>query len=94
MSCSSPIRCIPYICTEIFIFCNSINNRIVCCHSKHILTVYVKEGLPFAQDLSLENSDDFYVFGVLYFILCLNSFSSIDHRLRLYARFLILLILS
>ena len=28
----------------------------------HGLTVYVKEGLPFAQDLSLENSADSYVF--------------------------------
>ena len=28
---------------------------------KHGLAVYVKEGLPFARDLSLENSADFYV---------------------------------
>ena len=27
----------------------------------HGLTAYVKEGLPFAQDLSLENSADFYL---------------------------------
>ena len=27
----------------------------------HGLTVYVKEGLPFAQDLSLENSTDTYL---------------------------------
>ena len=27
----------------------------------HGLAVYVKEGLPFAQDLSLENSVDFYL---------------------------------
>ena len=27
----------------------------------HDLTVYVKEGLPFAQDLSLENSADSYL---------------------------------
>ena len=27
----------------------------------HGLAVYVKEGLPFAQDLSLENSADFYL---------------------------------
>ena len=27
----------------------------------HILTVCVKEGLPFAQDLSLENSADSYL---------------------------------
>ena len=28
----------------------------------HGLAVYMKEGLPFAQDLSLENSADSYVF--------------------------------
>ena len=27
----------------------------------HGLAVYVKEGLPFTQDLSLENSADFYL---------------------------------
>ena len=27
----------------------------------HALAVYVREGLPFAQDLSLENSTDFYL---------------------------------
>ena len=27
----------------------------------HGLAVYVKEGLPFAWDLSLENSADFYI---------------------------------
>ena len=27
----------------------------------HGLTDYVKEGVPFAQDLSLENSADFYL---------------------------------
>ena len=27
----------------------------------HILAVYVKEGLPFARDLSLENSADSYL---------------------------------
>ena len=55
----------------------------------HGLAVYVKEGLPFARDLSLENSADSYVFDWLNFTQCLSSFSSIDH-LRLYARFLIL----
>ena len=29
----------------------------------HGLAVYVKEGLPFAQDLSLENSADSYLFS-------------------------------
>ena len=52
------------------------------------LAVYVKEGLPFARDLSLENSADSYVFDWLYFTQCLTSFSSIDHLFRLYARFL------
>ena len=35
----------------------------------HGLAVYVKEWLPFAQDLSLENSADSYVFDWLYFTL-------------------------
>ena len=54
----------------------------------HGLAVYVKEGLPFARDLSLENSAD--VSDLLYFTQCLTSFSSIDHLLRHYAQFLIL----
>ena len=54
----------------------------------HGLTVYVKEGLPFARDLSLENSVDSYVFDWRYFTQCLTSFSSIDHLFH--ARFLIL----
>ena len=54
------------------------------------LAVYVKEGLPFARDLSLENSADSYVFDWLYFTQCLTSFSSIDHLLCLCAVFLIL----
>ena len=52
----------------------------------HVLTVYVKEGLSFAWDLSLENSVDSY----LCFRLALRSsvsFSSFDHLLRLYAHF-------
>ena len=57
----------------------------------HGLAVYVKEGLPFARDLSLENSSDsYYVFDWLYFTQCLTSFSSIDHLLQPCARFLIL----
>ena len=57
----------------------------------HGLAVYVKEGLPFARDLSLENSADSYLcFYLVYFTQCLTSFSSIDHLLRHYARFLIL----
>ena len=56
----------------------------------HGLTVYVTEGLPFARDLSLENSPDSYVFDWLYFTQCLTSFSSIDHLLHVCAWFLIL----
>ena len=51
----------------------------------HGLEVYVKEGLPFAQDLSLEKSVDTYVFDCLYFTQCCTSFSSIDHLLLLFA---------
>ena len=57
----------------------------------HGLAVYVKEGLPFARELSLENSaDSYYVFDWHYFTQCLTSFSSINHLLQLCARFLIL----
>ena len=56
----------------------------------HGLAVYVKEGLPFAQDLSLQNSADTYVFDWLYFTQCLKSLSCIDHLLHLCAMFLIL----
>ena len=58
------------------------------------LAVYVKVGLPFARDLSLENSADSYVFDWLYFTQCLTSFCSVDHLLRLCARFSILFHLS
>ena len=54
------------------------------------LAVYIKEGLPFPWDLSLENSVDSYVFDWLYFTQCSTSFSSINHLLHQYARFLIL----
>ena len=54
----------------------------------HGLAVYVKERLPFALDLSLENSVDSYD-DWLYFTHCLTSFSCIDHLL-LYAQFFIL----
>ena len=56
----------------------------------HGLAVYVTKGLPFARDLSLENSADCHVFDRLYFTQCLTSFSSIDHLLQLCTRFLIL----
>ena len=56
----------------------------------HNLAVYVKIGLPFAWDLSLENFADSYVFNWLHFTQCLPSFSSIDLLLHLCAWFLIL----
>ena len=54
-------------------------NRKDCSTRIHGLAVYVKEGLRFARDLSLENS----VFYWLYFTQCFNTFSSIDHLLLL-----------
>ena len=48
----------------------------------HGLAVYVKQGLPFAQDLSLEKSTH-PVFEWLYYTQCLTSFSSIHHLLYL-----------
>ena len=57
----------------------------------HGLAVYVKEGLPSAWDVSLETLRILtYAFNLLYFTPCLTSFSSIDHILCRYARFLIL----
>ena len=57
----------------------------------HFLAAYVKEGIRFAQNLSLENSVDSYLcFQLAYFTQSLNSFSFIDHLLPLCAQFLIL----
>ena len=57
----------------------------------HGLTVYVKEGLPFARDLSHGTPQILtYVFDLFYFTQCLTSLSSIDHLLRHHVRFLIL----
>ena len=57
----------------------------------HFLGVYVKEGLPFAQDLSLESSADSYICFRLILLRSLSYFfSSIDQILRLYARLFIL----
>ena len=58
----------------------------------HYLADYVKEGLPLARDLSLENSPDSYLCFRLALLHSVSStqFSSTDHLLRLYARFLIL----
>ena len=58
-------------------------------HMLYDLAGYLKKGLPFARDLSLENSADSYVFGWLYFTQSVTYFSSIDCLLRFYARFLI-----
>ena len=49
------------------------------------LAVYVKEGLPFAWDLSLESSTDSHL---CFWLALLHS--SIDHLLQLYAWFFIL----
>ena len=62
----------------------------------HGLAVYVKEGLPFARDLSQKNSQDSYLYfpqallHSVYFI----SLTSVDHLLRLYAWHLMLLLLT
>ena len=59
----------------------------------HELAVYVKEDLLFAQDLSMFYLRIYlfiYVFGWLYFIRGLTSFSSVDRLLHLSARFLML----
>ena len=58
------------------------------CHM-HGLAVYVKEGLPFAQNLE-HSADSYLCFQWIYFTQWLTSFSSIDHLLRLCTRFLIL----
>ena len=54
----------------------------------HGLAVYVKKGLPFAKDLSLENITDFY------FTEYPSFFPSVSHLLHLYAQILILFHLS
>ena len=50
----------------------------------HGLEVYVKEGLPFSQEVSLENSEDSYLFfrlallHSLYFLFFLQQFLSLS----------------
>ena len=56
----------------------------------HGVAVFVKEGLPLARDLSLENFTDSYIFEWLYFTHFLTSFSSLVHLLHLDVQFLIL----
>ena len=60
----------------------------------HGLAVY-ERWTCFACDLSLENSADSYLsFRLAFFTQCFTSFSSIDHLLCHYPRFLILFYLS
>ena len=61
-----------------------------CATHMHVLTVYVKERLPFARDLSRENCRFLLVFSTGFTSVCLTSFFSIDHLFCLYARLLIL----
>ena len=56
----------------------------------HGLAVYVKEGLPFAQGLSLDNSTDSYLCFRLALLHSVSSFPSVNHLLHLCAQFLIL----
>ena len=57
----------------------------------HGLAVYVKERLPFARDLSLENSGDSYLCFRLALLHSVSYFfSSIDHLLYRFARYLVL----
>ena len=56
----------------------------------HDIAVYVKEGLPLAQDLSLENYLSSCLFFTGFTSPSIISFSSIDHLCILYAWFLIL----
>ena len=60
----------------------------------HGLVVYVREGLPFAQDSSLENSADSYLCFWLDLLHSVSSSSCINHLLCLCAQFLILFYLT
>ena len=60
----------------------------------HGLAVYANKGLPFTQELYLQNSADSYLCSPLALLHLVSSFSSIDHLLHLYAWFLILFHLS
>ena len=53
----------------------------------HGLAVYVKEGLSFAGDLSLENSADSYLCFQIALLHSVSSSSSINHLLCCYAVF-------
>ena len=54
------------------------------------VTVYVKEGLPFARDISLENSADSYLCFRLALLHSVSYFFFLYHLLHLCACFLIL----
>ena len=56
----------------------------------HGLAVCVKEGIPFACDLPLENCGFLLMFLTSFTSLCLTSLSSIDYLLCHYTRFLVL----
>ena len=56
----------------------------------HGLAVYMKDFLLYGTYLQKTLHNLTYVFDWLYLTHCVNSFSSVDHLLRLYARFLIL----
>ena len=58
------------------------------------LAIYEKEKLPFAHDLSLENSGDFYLSFNLVLLQSVSSFSSIDHSSLLCAKFLMLFLVT
>ena len=65
----------------------SLCSNFVECES-NTLAVYVKEGLPFAWVLSLENVGDSYLcFRLALLHSASYSFSSMDHLLCLYAQF-------
>ena len=56
----------------------------------HGLAVYVKEGLPFARDLSLENFANSYFCFQLALFHSVSYFFFLNHLLRHYARFFII----
>ena len=58
------------------------------------LAIYEKEKLPFAHDLSLENSGDFYLSFNLVLLQSVSSFPSIDHSSLLCAKFLMLFLVT
>ena len=58
------------------------------------LVVYVKEGLPFAQDLSLENSADSYLCFQLALLRSVSYFFFLYRSPCLCARFFILFYLT